>query len=152
MRFESRSRRKHILALRRRLILAAAVLAFFATVLPWGWTAGVHTGDGQVIVVLVAVGIFATLRYRERRVGLMLASEAVLGVIVASTAVVHLAWGSVVLVLRCCCSRGLCGLRAPLCPPTPFAGWRRRLPLLSPRVASGPIVIRASGVPSVASE
>jgi hypothetical protein len=93
VRFESGSRRKQILALRRRLILAAAVLAFFATVLPWGWTAGVHTGDGQVIVVLVAVGIFAALRYRERRVGLMLASEAVLGVIVASTAVVHFAWG-----------------------------------------------------------
>ena len=93
VRFESRSRRKQILALRRRLILAAAVLAFFATVLPWGWTAGVHTGDGQVIIVLAAVGIFAALRYRERRVGLMLASEAVLGVIVASTAVVHFAWG-----------------------------------------------------------
>jgi hypothetical protein len=93
MRFESRSRRKQILALRRWLILAAAVLAVFATVLPWGWTAGVHAGDGQVIVVLAAVGMFAVLRYREHRVGMMLVGEAVLGVIVASTAVVHFAWG-----------------------------------------------------------
>src|SRR6266508_728719 len=91
--FESRSRRKHILALRRRLIVAAAVLAVFATVLPWGWTAGVHAGDGQVILVLAAIGMFAVLRYREHRVGVMLAGEAVLGVIVASTAVVHFAWG-----------------------------------------------------------
>jgi hypothetical protein len=93
VRFESRFRRKQILALRRWLILAAAVLAVFATVLPWGWTAGVHAGDGQVIVVLAAVGMFAVLRYREHRVGMMLLGEAVLGVIVASTAVVHFAWG-----------------------------------------------------------
>jgi hypothetical protein len=93
VRLESRLRRKHILALRRRLILAAAVLAAFAIVLPWGWTAGVHDGDGQVILVLAALGMFAAVRHREHRVGLMLASEAVLGVIVASTAVVHLAWG-----------------------------------------------------------
>jgi len=86
-------RRKHILALRRRLILAAAALAAFATVLPWEWTASVHDGDGQVILVLAAVGMFAALRYRGQRVGLMLASEAVLGVIVASTAIVHFAWG-----------------------------------------------------------
>lgn len=76
-----------------RLILAAAVLAVFATVLPWGWTAGVHAGDGQVIVVLAAVGMFAVLRYREHRVGMMFVGEAVIGVIVASTAVVHFAWG-----------------------------------------------------------
>jgi hypothetical protein len=93
MQLESRLRRKHILALRRWLILAAAVLAVFATVLPWGWTAGVHAGDGQVVLVLAVVGMFAVLRYREHRVGVMLAGEAVLGVIVASTAVVHFAWG-----------------------------------------------------------
>ena len=93
MRFAGRLRRKQILALRRRLILAAAALASFATVLPWEWTASVHDGDGQVILVLAAVGMFAALRYREHRVRLMLASEAVLGVIVASTAVVHFAWG-----------------------------------------------------------
>ena len=93
MQFESRSRRKHLLALRRRLILAAAVLAVFATVLPWGWTAGVHDGDGQVILILAATGTFAVLRYREHRVGVMLVGEAVLGVIVASTAVMHFAWG-----------------------------------------------------------
>jgi hypothetical protein len=93
VRFESRLRRKHILALRRRLILAAAALAAFATVLPWEWTASVHDGDGQVIIVLAAVGIFAALRYQEQRVGLMLAGEAALGVIIASTAVVHFAWG-----------------------------------------------------------
>ena len=92
MRLESR-RRKHILALRRLLILAAAVLAAFATVLPWGLTAGVHDGDGQVILVLAVVGMFAALRYREHRVGPMLVGEAVLGVIVASTAIVHFAWG-----------------------------------------------------------
>lgn len=87
-------RRKQILALRRRLILAAAALAAFATVLPGEWTASVHDGDGQVILVLAAVGMFAALRYREHRVRLMLASEAALGVIVAST-VVHFAWGEV---------------------------------------------------------
>src|SRR6266511_3732563 len=91
--FESRSRRARLLALRRRLILAAAVLAVFATVLPWGWTAGVHDGDGQVILILAATGTFAVLRYREHRVGVMLVGEAVLGVIVASTAVMHFAWG-----------------------------------------------------------
>jgi hypothetical protein len=93
VRFESRLRRKHILALRRRSILAAAALAASATVLPWGWTGGVHAGDGRVILVLAAVGMFAAIRYRKHRIGVMLASEAVLGVIVASTAIVHFAWG-----------------------------------------------------------
>jgi hypothetical protein len=93
VRFESRLRRKHVLALRRRLILASAVLAVFATVLPWGWSAGVHDGDGQVILILAATGMLAVLRYREHRVGVMLFGEAVLGVIVSSTAVVHFAWG-----------------------------------------------------------
>ena len=152
MRFESRWRRKQILALRRWLIQAAAVLAVFATVLPWGWTAGVHAGDGQVIVVLTVVGMFAVLRYRQHGVGLMLASEAVLGLIVVSTAIVHFAWGSVGLVWRSCCSLGLCGLWGLLCQAVAFAGWRPRLSLLRGRAAPGPIVIRASGVPSVTSE
>lgn len=96
MRVEPRSRRgerKRILTRRRRLILAAAALAAFSTVLPWGWTASIHDGDGQVILLLAAVGAFAAFRYREHRVGLTLASEAVLGAIVACTAVAHLAWG-----------------------------------------------------------
>jgi hypothetical protein len=48
VRFESRWRRKQILALRRWLIQADAVLAVFATVLPWEWTAGVHALSGRV--------------------------------------------------------------------------------------------------------
>jgi hypothetical protein len=93
VRLESGLRRKQMLAVRRWVILAAALLAAFATVLPWGWTGDVNDGDGQVILLLAAVGIFAVLRYSDHRVGLMLASEAVLGVIVALTAFVHLAWG-----------------------------------------------------------
>jgi hypothetical protein len=93
VRFESGLRRKQTLAFRRWLIMAAATLAAFATLLPWGWTAGVHAGDGRMILVVAAVGMFAALRYRERRVGVMLASEAVLGMIVASMAVVHFGWG-----------------------------------------------------------
>jgi hypothetical protein len=88
-----KQRREQVLALRRRLILASAVLAVFATVLPSGWTAGVHDGDGQVILILAATGMVAVLRYREHRVGAMLVGEAMLGVIVSSTAIVHFAWG-----------------------------------------------------------
>jgi len=88
-----RARRRRIAALRRRLIVAAAALAAFSTVFHSGWTVSVDTGDGRMILLLAALGIFLALRYRQRRVRLMLLGEAVFGMLVALTAIAHFDWG-----------------------------------------------------------
>src|SRR6266498_2691665 len=88
-----RVRRRRIAALRRRLIVAAAALAAFSTVFHSGWTVSVDTGDGRMILLLATLGILLALRYRQRRVRLMLLGEAVFGMLVALTAIAHFDWG-----------------------------------------------------------
>jgi prepilin signal peptidase PulO-like enzyme (type II secretory pathway) len=52
----------------------------------------VGDGDGRMILLLAAIGIFLALRYRERLVGLMPLGEAVLGALVALTAIARFDW------------------------------------------------------------
>jgi hypothetical protein len=68
VRLESRLRGKRMVALlRRRVVLAAVALAAFATLLPGGWTASVHDGDGQAILLLAVVGMFRRVVARRLR-------------------------------------------------------------------------------------
>ena len=78
---------------RRRLIVAAASLSAFATVIHSGWTVSVDSADGRMILLLAALGVFLALRYRERHVRLMLLGEAAFGALVALTAISALRLG-----------------------------------------------------------